>query len=265
MKRLGMILSVVLLVTALAPARDPKAKASAEPALKVRCQESGPFKVRSYLVYDEASKEAVIIDAGSAVDWLVAAVEEEDLDLKLILLTHAHQDHVAGLPLLRERFPKVKLAYSRLEFEDRGKFQDWRTLFDSKSVELWKSDPRMLELMDFDYGRLPAPDIEPADGQTFPLGAWAVKVILTPGHSRGGLTFAAGQALFPGDLLLYHATGDMSYPLCSRSEIVTSIRKLYEGFGDETLLYSGHGESSKIGYEKANNRNVTASEVKWLP
>ncbi len=265
MKRSAFILGWLLMPALLISAPDRKATATAASGPRVLCQESGPFKVQSYLVYDESSREAVLIDAGSAIDWLLAAVEEEKLDLKLVFLTHAHQDHVAGLPLLRERFPKVRLCYSRLEFEDRNKYQDWRVLFDAASVALWEKDPRMTELMDFDFGQLPAPDVEPSDGQEFPLGALTVKVLLTPGHSRGGLSFAVGNALFPGDLLLYHATGDMSYPLCSRSEIVASIRKLYEGFADDTLLYSGHGASSTVGYEKANNQNVTASEVKWLP
>jgi hydroxyacylglutathione hydrolase len=260
MNKHRLMLILLLMTVGLVSASGQNAAAP-----RVLCQVSGPFKVQSYLVYDPASKEAVLIDAGSSLDWLLAAVDEERLQLKLVFLTHAHQDHVAGLPFLKDRLPGVKLCYSRLEFEDRGKYQDWRALFDAKSVALWKADPEMRALMDFDYGQLPPPDIDPRDGQELPLGSLRVRVLLTPGHTRGGITLAVGKALFPGDLLLYHATGDMSYPLCSRDEIVSSIRRLYDGFADDTIVYSGHGESSTIGFEKVHNQNVTASEVKWLP
>jgi hydroxyacylglutathione hydrolase len=87
----------------------------------------------------------------------------------------------------------------------------------------------------------------------------------TPGHSRGGVTYSIAHAVFPGDLILYHETGFLDYPLASKDAIVGSIRKLHAAFPDAFVLLSGHGEASTIGFEKKNNRNVTEREVKWAP
>ena len=86
---------------------------------------------------------------------------------------------------------------------------------------------------------------------------------MTPGHTRGSVTFAVGRHLFPGDLILHHETGYMNYPLASKEQIVASIRRLYATFPDATRFHSGHGEDSSIGAEKTQNRNVTATAVNW--
>ncbi len=233
--------------------------------LRIERQTSGPFKVNAYLVYDIRTKDAALIDAGSSIDRLLASIGAQSLKLKYIFLTHLHQDHVAGIPALKEKYPHVKFCCSRMEFADRKSYQSWRTLFQASSVALWEKDPAMAALMDFEYARLPEPDVFLDDGREFPLGGWKIKAMDTPGHSRGGVTFSAADVVFPGDLLLYHATGFMEYPLCSKDKIVESIRKLYAAFPDAAVVFSGHGEASTIGFEKSHNQNVTVKEVKWTP
>ena len=233
--------------------------------LRVECQACGPFRVNSYLVYDTRAKEAALIDAGSEVDRLLATIESRALELKYIFLTHCHQDHVAGLPALKKRFPQARLCWSRQEFSDYEYYRDWRKVFDAPSVASWEKDPSMAAMMDFDYASIPRPDVLIKDKQTFRLGAWSVQVSRTPGHSRGGSTFSVAGVLFPGDLLLYHATGYLEYNLCSKEQIVESIRKLYARFPDEAVICSGHGQSSTIGYEREHNRNVTGAKVTWVP
>ena len=233
--------------------------------VSIAVQTSGPFKVRSYLVWDRPSREAVVIDPGSALDELLATVETEGLELKYILLTHGHQDHVASLGALRTRFPGALLGYSDRDREDFGAYSGWRTLFAAADVAAWEKDDRARALMDLGFGAIPAPDLALEEPQALRLGSLPIQVLLTPGHTRGGATFAVGRHLFSGDLILYHETGFMDYPLASREPIVASIRKLYATFPDETVLHSGHGENSSIGTEKRQNRNVTATEVKWGP
>lgn len=233
--------------------------------VSIAVQTSGPFQVRSYLVWDEPSRVAALIDPGSAVDQLLATVESEQLTLQYILLTHGHQDHVASLSALRARFPDVLLGYSVEEREDFGAYSGWRTLFAAGDVATWEKDDRARALMDLGYGAIPAPDLALEEPQALRLGSLPIQVLLTPGHSRGSATFAVGRHLFPGDLILHHEAGFMDYPLASREQIAASIRRLYAGFPDETLLHSGHGEDSSIGVEKLQNRNVTATEVHWGP
>ncbi len=238
---------------------------SSEPSLHVQRQASGPFQVNSYLVYDSRSREAALVDAGSALDDLLATIDAERLSLRYVLLTHCHQDHVVGLPALRRRFPKARLCVSRQELSDAPSYAGWRTLFDAPSVAAWEKDAAIAELMDFDYAGMPEIDVPLEEPQSLLLGDLRIQVLATPGHSRGSLTFSIADLLFPGDLLLYHAAGYIDYPLGSRDQIVRSIRRLYEGFPDQTVLCPGHGESSTIGFEKEHNRNVRSQEVTWEP
>jgi glyoxylase-like metal-dependent hydrolase (beta-lactamase superfamily II) len=237
--------------------------ASCQSSLKVVWQTSGPVKVNSYLVYDSISRESIIIDVGSSVDSLAKIVETKNLSLKYILLTHAHQDHIVGLNDLREKFPKAKVGFSLEEFEDAKQYLRWREIFDSTSVALWQKNATMLRLMDFDYTSIEYPDILLNDYQKLAIGNYSITILKTPGHSRGSLTFCIDNFVFPGDLILYNLTGTLNYFLCSKNDIANSVRRLYELFPDTTIIYSGHGKPSTIGYEKVNNKNVTLDMVNF--
>jgi len=231
--------------------------------LIINKQTSGSFNVNSYLIFDNYSKEAAVIDVGSNIDSLIYRMKTESLNLKYIFLTHAHQDHIVGLNALKKRYPKAKVCFSKEEFKDFKHYLRWKEIFDSTSVDGWKKDAVIAKLMDFDYKRVKKPDIYLDDDQEYKIGNTTLKVIKTPGHSNGSLTFSIANMIFPGDLLLYHSTGYLDYFLCSKDEIVKSIRMLYNILPDETIIHSGHGKSSTIGYEKTNNKNVKTAEVTW--
>lgn len=236
---------------------------SAQSDLMIKKQTSGPFNVNSYLLFDMNTKEAVFIDAGSSIDSLIDAVDKENLKLKYIFLTHGHQDHIVGVNALKERYPKAKVCFSKEEFQDFRHYMRWNEIFDTASVDGWKKDTVIAKLMNFDYKRVKKPDIYLDNDQEYKIGNTILKVIKTPGHSRGSLTFLIKNIIFPGDLIVYHATGDLDYFLCSKDEIVKSIRMLYKLFPDETIIHSGHGKSSTIGYEKTNNKNVSETKITW--
>lgn len=236
---------------------------AAQQDLKIRSQKSGPFQVNTYLIYDPVSREAAFIDAGSAVDSLLSVIEEENLNLRYVFLTHAHQDHIAGVNTVLKYYPKAKLCITMQEYFDYKSYTNWRNIFDSNSVESWKKDSVICKLMDFKYQTVRRPDIFVADNSVFMLGKIEVKAMKTPGHSYGSITYAADNSIFSGDLILYNSTGEIDYPLCSREKLVISIRKMYSLFNDEVVIYSGHGKSSSIGFEKVNNKNVTFSKVTW--
>jgi hydroxyacylglutathione hydrolase len=234
-----------------------------QPELIIKSQKSGPFLVNSYLVYDPVSREAAFIDAGNVIDSLLGLIDNEHLKLKYIFLTHAHQDHITGVNTVLRKYPKTKFCLTREEFDDFKKYADWKTLFDQNSVEAWEKDSSIIRLMDFGYKGLRKPDIFLNDNGRFNLGKITLTMIKTPGHSRGSVTVSAGKNIFTGDLLLYHSTGFLDYVLCSKVEIVASIRKLYAFFPDETVVWPGHGKPSTIGYEKTGNKNVTVNKVTW--
>jgi len=234
-----------------------------QPELIIKSQKSGPFLVNSYLVYDPVSREAAFIDAGNVIDSLLSIIDSEHLKLKYIFLTHAHQDHITGVNTVLRKYPKAKFCMAGEEYNDFMKYAGWRTLFDQNSVKAWEKDSLIVKLMDFGYKRSGKPDVFLNDNMRFNLGKIIITVIKTPGHSRGSVTFSAGKNIFTGDLLLYHSAGFLDYALCSKVEIVASIRKLYAFFPDETVIWSGHGKPSTIGYEKTGNINVTVNKVTW--
>lgn len=225
--------------------------------IKVACQTSGPFNVNSYLIFDPTSKEAAFIDAGSAIDSLISKIESESLSVKYIFLTHAHQDHIVSLNELEAKYPKARVCYCIDEYEDFKQYMRWKDIFDLKSVKSWQKDPKMENLMNFNYTIVQKPNVFLESDKTFKIGKSKLKVIKTPGHSRGSLSFTIENMVFPGDLILYNSTGYLDYLLCSKDDIVKSIRLLYGNLPDETVIYSGHGKPSTIGYEKVNNKTVT--------
>jgi len=239
------------------------ASAQTEAYKIITCSKPDVIPVKSYLLYDVATKDAALIDAGVSAEVVSAQIETNGLHLQYILITHCHPDHVEGLPALRAKYPAAKVCFTKEEYEDMKSYARWREVFSPALVAAWTKDPAMVKLMDFDYGRIGKPDIFIDDGQEIKFGGLSVTALRTPGHSRGSASFSAGDVVFPGDLILYHSTGYLDYPLCSKEEIVKSIRRLYRTFPEGTKLLSAHGDASTIGYEKANNKNVTPDKVVW--
>ena len=250
---MGKYFFIILLLTL-------KINSFAQSGLAIHKQAGGPVKVNTYLVYDQDSKEAIFIDAGSRFDSLISIVDAQKLNVKYILLTHAHQDHIIGLKMLKEKFPKAMVGFSEEEHKDFMHYSRWRDIYDQKSVAEWQQNPEMESLMDFDYS-VGEPDIYLENNQILKIGNINIEIISTPGHTRGSLTFSVTKNLFSGDLILYHSTGYLNCFLSSKNDIMASIQKLYKQFPNETIIYPGHGMGSTIGYEKKNNKIVPSDSV----
>lgn len=231
--------------------------------LKIFSQKSGPWQTNCYLLYDMSSKDAAIIDVGLSMDTIVSCIENNGLNLKYVFLTHAHQDHIAGLPEMLKRFPNAKFCVSEKEFEDRKMYAKWRDIFTEKDVAAWGKEPMMVKLMDFDYSQIPSPDILVTENTEFKLGKFTIRSIILPGHSRGSTGYYLNNLLFSGDLILYHSVGYLDYKLGSKEKLIRSVKRLYKLFSDETIIHSGHGAASTIGYEKKSNKVVTQDGIKW--
>ena len=238
----GLILGCLAALVAGAPAGEAR----------VETQVVGLLSTNSYLLYDSATRDAAIIDPGGPVDALLASISAHALRLRYILITHAHQDHVFGVPVVQAAHPRAALAMSTVEFEDGpGIYAHWETAFAAETAARIRSSPLSLELFNFDYARIGKPRVFLRDGQTLALGSLRITVISTPGHSRGGVCLRVGDRLFSGDTLFQGSSGTTAIKGSSRETLVASVRRLYALLPDRTVVLPAHRAQTDVGRERA--------------
>lgn len=209
--------------------------------MKVLTYVVGPLKVNSYIIYDEESMEALIIDPGDSE--LTTRIEElmrAGLNFSRIIATHGHIDHVAGVKDLRG-VSNAKFFLHKLDVEIMDVSLDWG----------WELGYK-LELEDI------MPDYLYEGEEVFRLGNYEVEVIHTPGHTPGSivLNIPALKIAFTGDTLFRESVGRTDLMGGSWNALKESIRKLISRLSVDTIIYPGHGSSSTIEYELANNRFI---------
>jgi glyoxylase-like metal-dependent hydrolase (beta-lactamase superfamily II) len=196
----------------------------------------GIASTNSYLVADEATKQAVIFDApDGTVTPLLDEAAKRGYDVIGLWLTHGHFDHVADHAVVTERFPKAKVLIHPL---DEPKIQ--------KPMSSVFSLPFVIPARSADE-RL-------SDGQRLSIGELEVEVIHTPGHSPGHVMFhfPKEKLLIGGDLIIMGAVGRTDLPDADYGTLQESIRRVMK-LPDETRLLGGHGDPSSLGDERRGN------------
>jgi glyoxylase-like metal-dependent hydrolase (beta-lactamase superfamily II) len=192
-----------------------------------------PFYKNGFVVGCERTREAVIIDPGDEVDDLLAAVRDLDVDVRHILLTHAHVDHVTGVAAAKDAFTApVYLHHDDLFLYDRTVEQG--ALFGFKV-------------------RQPPPVDVFYDGSSIRFGDYEVLVHHTPGHCPGGVCLQIGEHLFVGDTLFAGSIGRTDLPGGDYEVLMTSITGVLFGLGDAAIVHAGHGPDTTIARERTTN------------
>jgi hydroxyacylglutathione hydrolase len=198
-----------------------------------------PFQVNTYILYDETLQCAVIDAACSTKaeqDELISFIEEKKLDVKLLLNTHGHVDHVLGNKAISERFGLPVQGHSLDLFMVRNS-QQMGAIFGLKSE--------------------PQPDtsIFINDLDILHFGNSELKVLHVPGHSPGSLVFYCERDAFviSGDVLFRDSIGRTDLPGGDFQSLVDGINQKLFTLPDHVKVYSGHGPTTEIGYEKTNN------------
>lgn len=201
----------------------------------------GPLFSNCFLVWDEDSKKGVVIDAGDEGHLILKKVEELGIEVELILATHGHFDHVAGVaPLRRELDAKFLAHKADMFFIENGE----------AIAKMWG----------FVIEQPPIPDEFLEEGNRIEFGAQSLKSILTPGHSPGGVSFLGEGLVFSGDTLFQGSIGRTDFKFGSFEELEKSIKTRLYTLPDETIVYTGHGPETKIGIEKKQNSFVKADD-----
>lgn len=198
----------------------------------------GPFFKNGFLVGCDRTKEAVLIDPGDEVDELLSLIERRQLSVRHILLTHAHVDHVTGVPAARRALGvPVHLHRDDLFLYERAA--------DQGAMFGLHVDP------------LPPVDEFYAPGEIIHFGDHEVRPWHTPGHCPGGVCLQIGSHLFVGDTLFAGSIGRTDLPGGDLEALLTSIRRVLFAFGDDAPVYPGHGPATTIGHERRTNPFLT--------
>ncbi|MBI4584922.1 MAG: MBL fold metallo-hydrolase [Planctomycetes bacterium] len=196
----------------------------------------GPLQCNAYILGCPRTREGVIIDPGDNPEFLAERVRALDLDIKALIHTHTHFDHVGASRGLSERLGAPILIHP----DDH---------------ELYRLLPKQLELFGFAPGEEPKPvDRFLEDGEVLNFGAgWSLKVIHTPGHTLGSVCLELGERLFSGDTLFRGSVGRTDLGGTSLEGLVQSIKKRLYPLDEDTLVLPGHGPDTQLGVEKRTN------------
>ncbi|MFN8671793.1 MAG: MBL fold metallo-hydrolase [Candidatus Sericytochromatia bacterium] len=175
----------------------------------------------TYLLADETTKEAILIDSVlEQVERDLKVLKELDLNLKYLMETHVHADHITGITKMKAFFPQAKSVL----FNDSGNI---------------------------------SADLYSYDNQEFDFGNHKIKVLSTPGHTNGCVSYYIEGMVFTGDALLIRGTGRTDFQQGSPEKLYNSITNRLFTLPDETIVYPGHDykgmESSTIAEEKQFN------------
>ena len=193
--------------------------------MNIKTMQVGPLGTNCYLLEDEETRTAAVVDPGGEGARILAQLKADGMELKLILLTHAHFDHTGGVAELHAAHPEVP-------------------------VFLHPADAARLGSQVFPP--IGAPTVPYGDGDVVKLGDLDIQVLHTPGHTPGGVCLLVGDALFTGDTLFQGSMGRIDFGGGSYEDIMASLARLAHLPGDFRVL-PGHMDASTLERERKTN------------
>ena len=203
--------------------------------MKIMTTVVGPVGANCYFLKNEENGEALIIDPGGDAERLISLIAKTELKPVAILYTHGHFDHVGAGAKLAEQYGIKRFVHEL----------DLPVLRDPEMNVSWMMGEK--DVFDADETF--------KDGDILKLAGMEIKCIHTPGHTPGGACFYIEKegVLFSGDTLFCESVGRTDFKGSSARDIVSSIKDILFKLPDMTIVYTGHGEPTQIGYEKVNN------------
>jgi hydroxyacylglutathione hydrolase len=194
----------------------------------------GPLGVNCYIIGDDKTREAIIIDPGGNAKDIFAAIEKNKLKIKAIANTHAHFDHVGALHSMR--------AQSQAPF-----------VLHEDEVPILKTAQTYAAMFGLAIPPQSPPERLVRDGDSIEVGGISLKVLHTPGHTPGGICLLHENHVFVGDTLFQGSIGRTDFPGGDYATLMRSIRDKLMPLSDDTIVHPGHGAATTIGEEKTLN------------
>lgn len=198
--------------------------------MKVNIIKVGVYESNCYVVMDENSKEAIVIDPGDNFQTIKGAIERMDAKVKYILLTHGHADHTSAAREIKE-YTKAQVCINKKDYE----FMEKKEAMFGEIENLGKVDKFICE------------------NDVFKIGDINIKCIETPGHTPGGMSFLIQDLLFTGDTLFSGSIGRTDFPGGDFDQLLDSIKTKIMINDERTMILPGHGIESSIDQEAKYN------------
>lgn len=195
---------------------------------------AGVYAANCYVIFSDKTNAGIIVDPGGDIEDIVKVIADNNINLKYIVLTHGHGDHIGGVSELKDRF-NIPLLVHEDDVEmlsDGGK---------NLSINMVMGS---IELI---------PDRILKDGETIEFGDLEALVIHTPGHTKGGICLKINDHLITGDTLFKGSIGRTDLLGGDYEALLNSIRTKLLVLPDDTIVLPGHGQQSTIKAEKVSN------------
>lgn len=193
----------------------------------------GPLEENCYIVGDEKTKHAVVIDPGDEPDRIIEAINADGFEVTGIICTHSHFDHIGAAG-------------------DIKKATGAKVLIHKDDIEPYENVKDQAAFWGYDINDLPRPDGFLAEGDDVRVGQLIFKVLYTPGHSPGGICLHGEGVVFTGDTLFHGSVGRTDLYGGDVTKLRESFRRLLS-LPEDTEVFSGHGTDTTIGIEKREN------------
>jgi hydroxyacylglutathione hydrolase len=196
----------------------------------------GPFQENCYIIGDEDSGAGAVVDPGDEAARIALAVEQTDLEVGSIIVTHAHIDHVGAVAALADEYACPVLMHA-------------------ESEPMLMQLPTQAMMMGLKFGKVPAVDRHISDGEVLEVGKLRLRSLYTPGHAPGHLAFYVEDEdlVLSGDALFAGSVGRTDLPGGSMEVLMRSIEERLLTLPNETRVFPGHGPQTEIGNERTTN------------
>jgi hydroxyacylglutathione hydrolase len=196
----------------------------------------GPFQENCYIIGGDESGVGAVVDPGDEAARIALAVEQTELEVGSIIVTHAHIDHVGAVATLVDEYACPVLMHAESEL-------------------MLKQLPTQAMMMGLKFGKVPAVDRHISDGEVLEVGELRLRSLYTPGHAPGHLAFYVEDEglVLSGDALFAGSVGRTDLPGGSMEVLMRSIEERLLTLPNETRVFPGHGPQTEIGNERTTN------------